>query len=273
MTTCFVMQVFDEGGAYDKRYDQTFAPAISNGGAIPQRADKILGTKPVIEKIESAIRDATIAFAEITENNANVFIELGYALNLNVPLVMVCDKAKRAILPFDINQRPVIFYKTESQGDFEDLGKNIETAVGAALNEASARASTTVKQLSLDVGNADSDDLKDRILLEVLESEIGDPNGLTAYRLKSTLAAEGFSERITSLAALALKSDGLITSNTFEDRDGDSYLTYCLTDSGKDLLLGRYAEIKRTEETRQSIRQRMGRIPSFDSDLDDDVPF
>jgi hypothetical protein len=271
MTTCFVMQVFDGSGPYDKRYDQTFAPAISKGGAIPQRADKILGTKPVIEKIEAAIRDATIAFAEITENNANVFTELGYALSLGVPLVMVCDKAKRPSLPFDISHRPVIFYKTESQGDFEDLGKAIETAVGAALNEAATTKSRSQQSGEI-LDPSDSDGLKDRILLEVLESEIGDPQGLTAYRLKSALAAEGFTERLTSLATLALSRDGLVESASYEDRDGDGYVAYRLTERGKELLLSRYAEIKRTEETRQANR-RSKRPSAFDSDLDDDVPF
>ena len=91
--------------------------------------------------------------------------------------------------------------------------------------------------------------------------------------LSDAMAAEGFTERLTSLAALALTRDGLITSSAFEDRDGDSFLKYCLTDAGKDLLLGRYAEIKRSEENRQSIRQQMRRPLGFDSDLSDDVPF
>lgn len=77
MATCFVMQVFD-GGAYDRRYEESFAPAIKEGGAVAVRSDKLLGTKPVIEKIEGSLRSATIAFAEISEDNPNVFVELGY---------------------------------------------------------------------------------------------------------------------------------------------------------------------------------------------------
>ena len=136
--TCFVIQVFDNG-PYDRRYEETFAPAIASGGASAVRADRILGSKPIIEKIEGALREATVAFAEISENNANVFIELGYALAIGIPLVMVCDKAKRPTLPFDIGHRPVIFYKTETAGDFAKLKEEIETAVSAALIEASNR--------------------------------------------------------------------------------------------------------------------------------------
>ncbi|WP_017978531.1 hypothetical protein [Sphingomonas melonis] len=126
------MQVFD-GAEYDTRFEETFAPAIRAAGAVPIRADKILGTKPIIDKIEGALREATVAFADISENNPNVFIELGYALNQGIPLVMVCDQSKRPSLPFDIQHRPVIFYKTLSQGDFTKLSNEIEAAINAAL--------------------------------------------------------------------------------------------------------------------------------------------
>jgi hypothetical protein len=270
MTTCFVMQVFDGNGPYDRRFDETFSPAIKRGGANALRADKILGTKPVIEKIEAAIRDCTIAFAEITENNSNVFIELGYALSLDIPLVMVCDKTKRATLPFDISHRPVIFYKTESQGNFEELAKGIETSVAAALHEAATKRSMRPADT---VSLRSSDGLKDRILLEVLESEIGNPQGLPAYVLKRALSADGVTERLTSLAALALTRDGLIESTAFEDRDGDGYMTYKLTESGKDLLLSRYAEIKQDEEAKQRPNRMATRSSPFVPDVDDDIPF
>jgi hypothetical protein len=268
MTTCFVMQVFD-GGPYDRRFEETFAPAIQNGGSLPVRADKILGTKPVIEKIETALREATIAFAEISEDNPNVFIELGYALDQGIPLVLVCDRAKRKSLPFDISHRPVIFYKTESQGDFERLSKDIEGAVAAALNEATERAATKARAL----GNSDPalpDDLKNRILLTILEGEIGDPEGLSAYRLINGVARDGTSERLASLAILALITDGFAVSGTSENYSGEPFVTYQLTDKGRAFLLGQYAEIKRLEETPGKLQAQPA---AFDTDLDDDVPF
>lgn len=94
----FVVQCFD-GGVYDRRYRETFAPAIKDGGATPVRADETLGTKPVIEKIEAALRRTTIAFGEISDDNPNVFFELGYALALNIPTVIVCERSKRDKLP------------------------------------------------------------------------------------------------------------------------------------------------------------------------------
>jgi hypothetical protein len=273
METCFVMQVFD-GGAYDRRYDETFAPAIRSGGATPVRADKILGTKPVIEKIEAALRGATIAFAEISENNPNVFIELGYALELGIPLVMVCDRSKRSSLPFDITHRPVIFYKTEAQGDFEQLSKDIESAVAAALNEAAEIIQAKASILVPTPTAQSSDKLKSRILLEILEGEMGDPDGLSFHNLRNTMARSGVSERLTSLATLALEQELLVERGSAQDYNGNEFIVHNLTDAGRSMLLAQYADIKRQEEEAQRDRAISSRpAPTFDSDLDDDVPF
>lgn len=270
--TCFVIQVFD-GGAYDRRYEETFAPAIESGGALPVRADRILGSRPIIEKIEGALREATVAFAEISENNPNVFIELGYALDMAIPLVMVCDRAKRPTLPFDIGHRPVIFYKTETAGDFQKLKDEIEAAISAALLDASTRVTDSQFILPNIARETPSDALKDKLMLEVLEAETGNVLGISAYSLMRSLASEGYSNGLSGLAILALTKDGLIIRNESQDRDGDPYVSYSLTEGGRDLLLGRYAEIKRSEEElKRSLPPKSGR-GGFVDDLDDEVPF
>jgi predicted transcriptional regulator len=276
--TCFVIQVFDNG-PYDRRYEETFAPAIASGGALALRADRILGSKPIIEKIEGALRDATIAFAEISENNPNVFIELGYALEIGIPLVMVCDRAKRPTLPFDIGHRPVIFYKTETAGDFQKLKQEIETAISAALIDATNRVSISEPIMPVVVRQPPSDALRDKLMLEVLEAETGDSMGISAYSLTRSLANDGYSNGLASLAILALIKDDLIVKNEGQDRNGDPYVSYSLTESGRERLLERYAEIKRSEEENRSLTLSLKTagsvIPArgFDDDLDDDVPF
>lgn len=267
------MQVFD-GGAYDRRYVETFSPAIQKGGATPLRADKILGSKPIIDKIEGAIRGATIAFAEISEDNPNVFIELGYALDLGIPLVIACDRAKRTSLPFDISHRPVLFYKTESQGDFEQLSRDIQSAVGAALTDARERLRALAESSGAPPKNKDTDSLKERILLEILEFQIGDPDGIAAYRIKTALSSEGATERLVSLGILALEHDGLIESKTVSDYNNDEYTAYRLSRDGSALLLNQYADIKRREEEKQRDRiAAASHRTALDADLDDDVPF
>jgi hypothetical protein len=73
--TCFVLQPFDEG-KYDELYRDTFAPAIKDAGFKPYRVDQDPSATVLIDKIHSEIRTATVCFAEITENNPNVWYEL-----------------------------------------------------------------------------------------------------------------------------------------------------------------------------------------------------
>lgn len=122
--TCFVIQSFD-GGKFDRRYRETIYPALLRAEVEPQRADEILGLNPVIEKIEAAIEAASICIAEVSEDNPNVWLELGYALALGRPTVILCEKAVRPKLPFDVQHRPIILYRTDSRSGYEELEANI----------------------------------------------------------------------------------------------------------------------------------------------------
>lgn len=77
MATCFVMQPFD-GGTFDRRYDDVFAPAIRDAELDPYRVDQDPKVSIPIQEIESGIRESQICLAEITQDNPNVWFELGY---------------------------------------------------------------------------------------------------------------------------------------------------------------------------------------------------
>ena len=54
MPTCFVIQPFDSG-PYDKRFEQTFKPAITAAGLEPYRVDQDPRVVVPIDSIESGI--------------------------------------------------------------------------------------------------------------------------------------------------------------------------------------------------------------------------
>lgn len=151
---CFVIQTFD-GGKFDRRYIETIKPALIKADVDPQRADEILGLNPVIEKIEKAIESAAICIAEVSEDNPNVWLELGYALALNRPTVILCDRAVRPKLPFDIQHRPIILYRTDSRSGFDELERDIIKFVKNQL-ETERRIEKTY---TLKPGSEDSTDL------------------------------------------------------------------------------------------------------------------
>ena len=79
MPTCFVIQPFDSGGKFDKRFNDTYKKAIEKAGLEPYRVDQDPGVEVPIDRIEEGIREATICLADITTDNPNVWYELGYA--------------------------------------------------------------------------------------------------------------------------------------------------------------------------------------------------
>lgn len=240
--SCFVIQKFD-GAAYDKRYREIFAPAIERAGAKPIRADEVLGTKPIVEKIEEGLRQADVAFAEISEDNANVFLELGIALALGMPTVIVCDKAKRSSLPFDIAHRPVTFYSTDSMSDYEKLARGLEQAIAAALLENRRKLS--------DVSNSESslgdvDEVKSRCLIALLDQRMRSPVGSTLWEVQKDVASSGISERMISLALMSLMEENLVERMDNDDSDG-IYHTYNLSQKGSNFLLRSYSALMQTE--------------------------
>lgn len=268
LKTCFVIQKFDSG-VYDKRYRETFAPAIERAGAKPIRADEVLGTRPIVEKIEEGLKSADVAFAEISEDNPNVFLELGIALALAVPTVIVCDRAQRNRLPFDIAHRPVIFYATAAQSDYEKVAREVETGISAALLEAHKGDFDTV----LDVTNGvDVDDVKGACLIALLDRGLRSPLGSSLWEIQKEVASAGISDRMVALATMSLVHDNLFEQMNLTDDDGDPYIGYRLTDAGNKYLLRSYSALMKQEQDRLRPRSAPARN-AFAEDLDDDVPF
>ena len=71
MVSCFVIQPFD-GGVYDRRFDETYAPAIQEVGLTPYRVDRDPGAVIPISQIEDSIRNAAVCLAEISEDNETI---------------------------------------------------------------------------------------------------------------------------------------------------------------------------------------------------------
>lgn len=271
LKTCFVIQCFD-GSTYDKRYRETFAPAIERAGVKPIRADEVLGTRPVVEKIEEGLHAADVAFAEVSEDNPNVFLELGFALALNVPTVIVCDKGRRQKLPFDIAHRPVTFYATEAQSDYEIISKDVEIAIGAALLESRAKTSDPPSSTA-NSEDRSVDDVKGSCLIALLDQSLRSPTGSSLWEIQKEVSSIGISERMVALAIASLVNDELVQRTELEDNSGETYNKFSLSESGTKFLLRSYSSLMQQERERIRIKSSSSRPAAFDSDLDDDVPF
>lgn len=230
--SCFVIQYFDKG-KYDRRYNETIKPALVEAEVDPQRADEILGLNPVISKIEDAIKSASICIAEVSEDNPNVWLELGYALALNRPTVILCDESRREKLPFNIQHRPVIFYRTDSSSGFEDLKKSIIECIKSELSN-----SPRVKKIqTLKSGSENKSDLKD-YEIEVLSAAFAfwpaTEEGISYWELKQSLEKLEFTEVALALGVSTLTEKGLLSEKLLINHgyNAEEYKAYFVTDAG-----------------------------------------
>jgi hypothetical protein len=122
--SCFVIQPFDDD-KFDRRYKETFEPAITEAGFHSYRVDKDPSVHVPIDDIENGIKQAATCFVEITTDKPNVWFELGYARACEKHLVLVCEKNARSHLPFDIQHRSIILYDTGAPSNFQMLKADI----------------------------------------------------------------------------------------------------------------------------------------------------
>jgi hypothetical protein len=130
MATCFVIQPFD-GGKFDKRYADTFKPAIEAAGYEAYRVDRDPSIAIPITEIQAQIEGADVCFAEITLDNPNVWFELGYSFASGKDVCMICSEERTGKYPFNIQHRSIISYKVGSTSDFEDLKSKISLKLRA----------------------------------------------------------------------------------------------------------------------------------------------
>ncbi|MGI9296266.1 MAG: hypothetical protein ACR2QC_00015 [Gammaproteobacteria bacterium] len=162
--TCFVIQPFEE--PYNGRYDRIYKLAIEGAGFIAYRVDEDKGASVITQKIEEEIRNAHICFADISEDNPNVWYEVGFAFACGKQVVIVCDKERREMnkLPFDIKVKRVIPYAAVDNNKHACSGFKQEIA-----EEIKAKAANVAPVAAAAAAAAVGDDDLTEIEVEVLE--------------------------------------------------------------------------------------------------------
>lgn len=110
----FIVSQF--GGDYDILYNEVIKPVCEELKYNPIRGDEVVSCTLILNDIITSIRNSAIVIADITPDNPNVFYEVGYAHALNKPTILLCEKAIRDKLPFDVSGFRTIFYDNSIGG-------------------------------------------------------------------------------------------------------------------------------------------------------------
>lgn len=225
---CFIIQPFE--GVYNKRFEDTYRPAIEQTGLKAYRVDKDSSVRNIIGEIEKKIKGSELCFADVSEDKPNVWYELGYASAIGKDVVMVCDNAKRKRLPFDINQRSVIFYDSGAPSDFSKL----EAQIGEKI-EAYNNTQKNIDTLSeTPISDARGFKTYELALLAFLIAEM---DGASLNILTQRMANAGFNDVATSIGLKLLERKRFISIQEVDDYNGFTYNQYVLTKEGEDFVL------------------------------------
>lgn len=95
------------------------------------RADEIYGPGVIIGDIVEQVVTAQVMIADISTPNPNVYFEIGYALAMRKPIVLLAKK--NTALPFDVSGFRVLFYEDSIAGKAKvesGLRKHLATLLG-----------------------------------------------------------------------------------------------------------------------------------------------
>lgn len=228
---CFVIQPFDDGGKFDKRYEEVYKAAIDKTGIESYRIDKDPSTRNIISEIEEKIASAKICFADISEDNPNVWYELGFAFASGKDVVMVSDSTREKF-PFDISHKSIIKYKSESRGDFDELQSKIEDKIKALLEV------DKVSKNLLDNPLKETDGLAsfDMALLAILFESDYENEGVTIPFLNKKMEQGGYNNFATRLAIENLQQREYINMGF---NDSDVYVC-CINNNGISFIKNNY---------------------------------
>ncbi len=109
---CFVIMPFSK--ERKEVFTYGIAPACKQAGFEAVRVDQLKGHFNINRKIIEHLFRSDVVIAEITDQNPNVFYEMGVAHSLGNKTIMIAQSAKD--LPFDINNYRCLIYEQSVEG-------------------------------------------------------------------------------------------------------------------------------------------------------------
>lgn len=104
----FVAMPFD--GTLEDHYYYAIAPAVRNAGLLCERVDQQNFTGDVVGYMKDRISSASLLVADVSYQNPNVYLEIGFAWGRAIPTVLLCSVECEQIA-FDIQGQRLIRYQ------------------------------------------------------------------------------------------------------------------------------------------------------------------
>lgn len=269
MGTCFVIQPFNE--EFNKRYDTTLKDAINKTNLTPYRADRDPKANIPIETIHAEIESAHVCLADISEDNPNVWYELGYAIanhgHEKVILICCSDKRSSQNYPFDVRHLRIIEYVKDSNKDFDDLGKKItdrlKAILEAILDKEEVKSDTHAKTIdqAKPMTNSRELDLEEIDTLNtIMDVAYGATGGVRPSEIYRRMKQHGYSQTDINTALAGLEDREIIELYEEGTTELNTFVLYRVTRSGRTWISQNKDKLKSEKEDPES-------------EIDDEIPF
>ncbi|WP_158997824.1 hypothetical protein [Pigmentibacter ruber] len=120
---------------YNERYFKIIKESCKKICSL-KRADEIYNHGVLLNDIIEHITISSLIIADISEQNPNVYYEIGYAHAMQKPVILIGDRNKIEKIPFDISHFRVLFYEDSMTGgkDFQDrLLQHLNSILGTHI--------------------------------------------------------------------------------------------------------------------------------------------
>lgn len=129
--TCFIVSQIGEPNSSernhaDKVLKYIITPSLKDDFEI-SRADTMYHSDRIDDKIFEQLKTSDLVIADLTNNNPNVFLEVGYRMALEKPIIYIMQENSLPI-PFDIRTTNIIRYDLKSDGPsvLDSVGKTVD---------------------------------------------------------------------------------------------------------------------------------------------------
>jgi len=202
-----VMQIGAKDSPERKRaeevYDFVVAPALSEFGIQPIRADLDPSPGPITTKLIADLVGSKVVIADLTGKNPNVFYELGIAHSFGRPIVAIADSVRA--LPFDAKDERVI-----------ELGPYYENGLTYVQGENAKKGLIASLRIVLQDGYVPPSSVREAAGVQSLD-ELAPSNPVAAELRQMRETVEGMDRRIARLTGSASRHPATVSGRSAAD--------------------------------------------------------
>lgn len=100
----------------DNVFDYLISPVCKDLDIETIRADRINKSGLITDDIFKNLDSNELVIADVSHNNPNVFLEIGYRLKSQLPIILINDKNDSEQFPFDISSQRIMSYDLMPNG-------------------------------------------------------------------------------------------------------------------------------------------------------------